>query len=301
MNEQLQPFPFVSVVCEPQAALGTIVYFHPGGLPSACAIPLTAQFPDWRICIVELMLCQQYLLAVDKQGGVNHSIETISAQIGSQLQWSDQQPLMFIGWSFGGVIAYQLAATLCPDKQPLLVLLDSIAPMKDSPQAATAAWSRKVITWFIQYLQALKHCVLQTRWHWWWQHNHEQVLQDLLTQVKQQGAFAVDTGMAGFRKVFQTFTQGLTRNMLLLTLYQPPKYGQPVLLIRARQGMFRRFRWIRHMGWRGLVQDLQLAQVDANHYQMIAEPEHLASLSQLILNFYQHYRPTVACSAHRGL
>lgn len=54
--------------------------------------------------------------------------------------------------------------------------------------------------------------MLRREFSWYFQFYINVILNDLLEQAKEQAAFDRKTKLVGFKKVFDTFTQGLIRN-----------------------------------------------------------------------------------------
>jgi|GEM_PF-2472921 len=285
MSSLIQPMPFVFPVIEPETPEGTLIYFHPGGLPSKTIKQMTSHLTNWRIYVVELMLCAEFVESINQQGELQTSIPSIAKNIQSQLAIDDFKDALFVGWSFGGVIAYEVASLFEPEHQPKLVLLDSIAPISEFKFSDKNVASMQIVQWFMQYIQSLKGCVLQKKFKWYFQSDTNVILNDLLEQAKVQSAFDRMTKLVGFRKVFETFTQGLIRNTRLTAQYNASPYQQPVMLIRASNGMLNRFKWIRHMGWKSLIPNLTIKTLNCDHYQMISTQSTLSNINALISDF----------------
>jgi thioesterase domain-containing protein len=285
MNAPLMNFSCVFPISEPEESVGTLVYFHPGGLSSDFVRRLAALFTDWRIVNVELMLCSSYVEAVDRNNVLKGSIETVAAEIKSQLEVDANQPLIFAGWSFGGVIAFQMASEWVGSNRPKLLMFDSIAPVSNFSFSDKNVASGLTLKWFVQYVQALKSCKLIFENQWWKKPSEMAVLQDLLEQAKCQNSFDERTHIAGFKKVFSSFTKGLLRNSKLSAAYQPRRCQSDLLLIRAKYGLLKRFMWIRHMGWKSLVDGITVKTVPFDHYQVIANPRAVQQLAMVIDDF----------------
>lgn len=263
---------------------GTLVYFHPGGLPSQVMRDMTRSLTDWRLLSVELMLCIDYVEATNKQGKLTTTIEKIAAGLIPQLP-AKESNLLFVGWSFGGVVAFEVASRWQGKEVPKLVFIDSIAPVTTLAFSEDNVAATITFKWFVQYLQSLKRCQIRLDLPWFWRRDGDEILQDILNQAKEQGAFDPDTKLVAFKKVFTTFTQGLMRNAQLGSDYQPIPYDGRLLLIRAKNGLLRRFSWTQHMGWKPLVSHLSVKSVNFNHYQIISKQAAIETLGKLISEY----------------
>lgn len=271
-------------VREVENPVGTLVYFHPGGLPSQVIGEMTQSLGGWRVLTVELMLCTAYVEATDRQGNLATSIEQIAREIAPQLP-AEEPNLLFVGWSFGGVVAFETAVRWWGEARPRLVFIDSIAPVTTLAFSEDNVATDTTLKWFVQYLQALKRCRIRLRLPWFGRRDGDEILQDILNQAKEQGAFDVHTRAVAFKKVFTTFTQGLVRNARLGSVYRPQPYNGRLLLVRAKKGLLRRFAWIRHMGWKPLVSQLAVESLDFDHYQIISEQAAIEKLGSLISEY----------------
>lgn len=271
-------------VQEVENPIGTLVYFHPGGLPSQMIKGVTQSLMDWRVLSVELMRCTAYVEATDRQGKLAGSIEQIAEEIVPQLP-AEEDNLLLVGWSFGGAVAFEVASRWKGEVRPRLAFIDSIAPVTTLAFPEDSVDSGLILKWFVQYLQSLKHCRIRLNLPWLGRRDDDEVLRDILNQAVEQGAFDRRTKPVAFKKVFTTFTQGLVRNTRLGSIYQARPYGGSLLLIRAKRGLLRRFSWIRHMGWKPLVSQLTVESLDFDHYQIISEQAAIEKLGSLISEY----------------
>lgn len=282
----------------PKREAGTLVYFHPGGLPSSLAARLKDKFSQWRILRVEMMLCAPYVEATKKDGRVINDIDTIAKNILEHLnnKLPPDHPVVFIGWSFGGVVSYQVAQLWQHKQKPDLVFIDSIAPVSGQSFSEKNISEKQTLNWFVEYLQCLKSCQLKINLPFFGGVDEEKILRDVLSQAIAQGAFDKNTKYVAFRKVFTTFTQGLMRNSKLTATYTAAPFPGRALLIRAKKGLLWRFKFIRDMGWKPLIDNLTMTSIDVDHYEIISQPSSVQTIETKIFDFIQHYESHAALS-----
>ena len=267
---------------------GVLVYFHPGGLPASLEESFALRLKRWKILRVELMLCATYVESVNRSGELVSSVEAVGASLFQELctRCAGYEKTVFLAWSFGGVIAFDIANRWPELIKPRLIFVDSIAPVSSQSFSDKNISSKQTLIWFSQYLQSLKSCRLNVSF----KNNgndNETALYDLLNQCIENQSFDKNTKFVAFKKIFTTFTQGLMRNSYLTAKYKPKRYSGSLFLIRARKGLLKRFIFIRHMGWRGLVDSLTVKSLNYDHYQIVNDTTAIERVTDLSASFIE--------------
>ena len=188
------------------------------------------------------------------------SVEEIAAHLVTQIQsvWP-QGPCYLIGWSFGGVVAYEIASQLEASgrKVELVLLLDSTCPGSALRKRSLS----EVATLFRRHFSAinakerisfLKKLTI----------NKLKFLKMGIEENMLAGSSALQKPLidAGFKALAQ---------------YRPKKYEGKVVLFQIEGWEFYSgFRYAPDpsFGWQHVVQDLQVIRVPGDHISMLNEP-----------------------------
>jgi thioesterase domain-containing protein len=265
---------------------GPRVYFvHPGALPaSVYAAQMAQALPsEAGIHVLDLSALAEYqdtLSPVD--GGTASSIETIASCFRSricELQAENPGPFVLAGWSFGGVIAFEMARLLrlVTDYRGLM-LLDSIAPVPAYQKRNEDLDSAILMRWFVMYLAARREKPFTAGERELNGLGPEQQLELVLRRALDAGALSATTTIDGLRKLFRTFQAGLLRNNRLALAYRPKRLSSRTVLIKAERPLIK---LDPTMGWRRLAGfHLRLARVSADHYTMLTDAQACAVIGK---------------------
>ncbi len=191
-------------------------------------------------------------------------------------------PFQLVGWSFGGVVAYEMAVQLAAAGQGAqlqdLVLLDSIAPVTAFKRPDELLDARMLLRWFAMYLGAKRGAALRLDLP-------SEVTLDagldlLLTAATAQGVLPPDTEAAGLRKLYGAYAGGLSRNNRCTNPYTPAPLDRALTLVKP-DGSLLPDRG--DLGWSGLTpHPLRQLNVRGDHYTMLREPSAVPVLSGLL-------------------
>lgn len=269
---------------------GSVVWFHPGALPSSVYGPLFAAFPPAvDIHLVDLGGLPEYAWAALTGGQPATSITAMAERCREALAGLDlgPGPRVLAGWSYGGVIAHALS-TLRPTVPGVheLLLVDAIAPLDDlvcpslrtrGPEAEEEAM---VLGWFVMYLGAKRQAPVPLAQSAFEDCSLDDALGLILRTATRTGALHPETSAAGLRKLYDTFYDGLARNGHLNAGHTPRPTPLPVTLVRPAQGLLTRPPLL---GWDLLATDeVRLLHTPGNHYTMLTDPDAIALLAGLV-------------------
>ncbi|WP_293068776.1 MULTISPECIES: thioesterase domain-containing protein [unclassified Moorena] len=203
---------------------------------------------------------QQPLTSVEEMA--SHYIEAIKPI-------QPQGPLHLIGWSMGGVIAYEMAQQLQAKNTPvaLLTLIDSYAPtVMRKPSEIDQAM---IVNQLAQDLGGLYGQELDISHETLRQLEHPMQVKHLFEQGKQQGILPSDLEIEQMRSLWEVFQA----NMMANSHYQPKAYPGSLLLINASQTSPAVIEDPTH-GWGSLVNgDLQTHTITGDHYTIMKAPQ----------------------------
>lgn len=250
--------------------VGHVYLIHPGALPSsAYTSGLVQEFePSVGVSVLDLASLPDYWGALD--GHRPARLEDLVEQLWSELRTHQEaQPCRFtlVGWSFGGVIGFELsrrARSLSGFRG--LVLLDSVAPIRKYKQRDDALDRKMLMRWFVMYLSARRGKVIPERLPFGPRADDE-LLAHVLKHAVASGALAEDTPIEGMHKLHQAFLAGLLRNNQLSGAYRPAPLDIPAVLIKARRSLVPLGR---HMGWKELLRPAPLrVSCPGDHYTLL--------------------------------
>ncbi|MFL6292353.1 MAG: condensation domain-containing protein [Thermoanaerobaculia bacterium] len=179
-------------------------------------------------------------------------------------------PLVVGGWSFGGVVAFEMARQLRARGReiPLVVLLDSYAPTGADllAERSDAELLRPIL---------LDQAGLQGRGAEWLDDMPmagEEAVIRMLEQARAAGVLRADVQAGKVERLLGVYKA----NLRALSSYRPQPYGGRVLLLRSEGAEARR----PANGWEGLAgEPIEVQSVSGDHYSMLAPPHvvHLAN------------------------
>jgi thioesterase domain-containing protein len=181
-------------------------------------------------------------------------------------------PIHLLGYSFGGLVAYETAVQLSASGYSVGFLgmvdtsLVSHLASVTSRESLVAKIRRKGTTW-LRHLRTLITGPQRVRWF------RETVISKLF--AKAYARLAVRR-----RNIPKWLRNVNDLNIFASTFYQPPPYRGRVMLIRARDE-YRDTRWTVDLGWRtAQTGDLQIRELPGTHRDLIRTES--ASLGQLV-------------------
>jgi thioesterase domain-containing protein len=193
---------------------------------------------------------------------VQLSIESIAASGVRAVRSRDHSgPVHLLGYSFGGLVAYEMARQLLTLGLPVGFLgmvdtsLVSQLPSVTSREARSAKIQRKLITW-LRHLRTLVAGPRRARWF------RETVVSKLFAK-------AYTRRTARGLPIPKWLRNVNDLNIFASTRYRPPPYAGRVVLIRARDE-FRDSRWTIDLGWRSVqIGDLKIHELPGTHRDLI--------------------------------
>ncbi|NEO35900.1 MAG: amino acid adenylation domain-containing protein [Moorea sp. SIOASIH] len=251
---------------------------HPVGGNILCyaelARHLDQDYPVYGLQSLGLDGLQQPLTSVEEMA--SHYIEAIQ-------QIQPQGPYHLIGWSLGGVIAYEMAQQLQAKNEPvaLLTLIDSYAPtVIQMPSEIDQAM---IVNLLAQDLGGLYGQELDISHETLRQLEPDEQVLHLFEQGKQQGILPSDLEIEQMRSLWKV----LKANITAYYHYKPKAYPGSLLLINASQTSPGVIEDPTH-GWGSLVNgDIQTHTITGDHYTIMKAPQVeglTAELNNYLLN-----------------
>ncbi|MDH6216861.1 thioesterase domain-containing protein [Streptomyces pseudovenezuelae] len=259
----------------------TVCAVHPGALPPTIWQDLVARLPeDSAPHLCDLGNVPAYAMAALDPTAPVPGVRELAAQCLAELTAAGltERQLTLIGWSFGGVVAYEIAAQLAAegrgDVVDALVVLDSIAPVAAFQPADDALRPTLLLDWFAMYLGAKRGRRFD------FVPTDEDDLGTLLDAATAQGLLPADTEEAGLRKLFTAFHAGLVRNNRCTAGYLPDPLDRTITLVKPAGSLLPASP---DLGWAGLSgRPLHKLTVPGDHYTLLGEPETVAALAALL-------------------
>ncbi|MGC4893661.1 SDR family NAD(P)-dependent oxidoreductase [Micromonospora sp. DT31] len=265
-----QPPEVVTRVGEAGPEARAVVLVHPGALPATVYADLAAALaPAAALHVVNLDQVPEYFEAALHGGTPVTSIPALAQRVADELRRRalTSGRWCLAGWSFGGVVALELAGLLAARERPdALLALDSIAPVPEYTALDGDLDDAEVLRWFAMYLGARRGVELPTAGLALG--DRESGLRTLLDLAREHGAVRDDTTLPGLRKVLDAYLQGLIRNNRLAQAYEPRRSPVPVVLVRPERGLLD---VPDPLGWRSLAEDLTVLGCPGDHYTMLRD------------------------------
>lgn len=212
------------------------------------------------------------------------SIETLAARCLDEITavHPDGVPFSLIGWSFGGLVAYEVAARFDGsgrgDALKDLVVLDSIAPVPAFKRADGLLKTGMLLRWFAMYLGAKRGRPLVVDLGS--VTDVDEGLSAVLAASVRQGVLPVDTELAGLRKLYQAYFGGLSRNNRCTAPYEPAPTDRVITLVKPEGSLLPDEG---DLGWSLLSpRPLRQLNVPGDHYTMLREPSALTAVTGLL-------------------
>lgn len=258
---------------------------HPGALAASVWNDFAARLPGAAGCaLLDVGIIPEFFAAALDPTAPVVPVEALAARCLDDMEAVHPEgvPFMLVGWSFGGVVAYEMAARLDAagrgDLLTDLVLLDSIAPVPEFKRGDDLLEPAMLLSWFAMYLGAKRGRAfpftpgpVATE---------DEGLSLLLDAAVAQGVLQPGTEFAGLRKLYQAYFGGLSRNNRCVAPYQPEPTDRTVTLVKAERSLLPDSP---ELGWSRLAtRRLRLLTAPGDHYTMLTQPQALTLLRGLL-------------------
>ncbi|XWK88399.1 MAG: thioesterase domain-containing protein [Phormidium sp.] len=205
-------------------------------------------------------------LGLDGKTPPLNQIEAIATYYIQAIQTIQPQGPYFLGgWSFGGLVAFEMAQQLTKSGQKigLLAIIDTPAPSNQPSFCqslkfllGTALWS--VLPFLLDY-----GALATNRWQW-------SAIGRLLSEESRLQLLD-ESAIAPMLKIFYANAQAAYR-------YVPQNYPNQITVFKAAE-QIDSVAQDRTLGWSKLASDIQLHQVPGNHLSLLKQP-HVQTLAQ---------------------
>jgi thioesterase domain-containing protein len=270
--------PLLRQLREPAGPVRLWVYaVHPGGLTADVWQGLADILPaDVGLSVFDLQNVPEYFEAALTGGVPAISLEEIGRRGRAELtaQHPAGVPFALVGWSFGGVVAFEMSRALDPVG---LVLLDSIAPTQDFKRTDDLLHPPLLLRWFAMYLAAKRGRPLTEEPNIGAE-TAEAGLATLLATVTANGVLPADTAPAGLRKLYDSYVGGLKRNNHLVLPYEPGAAERSLTLVKPARSLLPEYD---DLGWSELA-PTRLVSAPGDHYSMLYDPSAWAVVAALV-------------------
>lgn len=259
----------------------TVHMVHPGALPVEVYRTLAAALPPGDgLTVLDLMGIPEYWRAGLDSGRADTTVEHLAERLCQELEAAHGGgPHTLAGWSFGGVVALAVSTRLAAAHRPQrLLLLDSVAPAACRRQDE-ALDPPLLLGWFARYLgarRARRLPVFRSRLAGL---GTDDGLLLVLDAAVSCGALPRGTTLAGLRKLYLAYVEGLLRNHRLTAPHRPVPAGQPLVLVRAEDSLLPDEP---ALGWAELAPyGLEPHRCPGDHYTMLTRPDAAAAVARL--------------------
>ena len=216
-------------------------------------------------------------------------------------EFQPQGPYHLIGWSFGGMIAFEIARQLREQKQEVGLL-----GMLDARNLTKQQSRRKQLRSFRGFLQGLYHRHFEER-------PRHGFAENLVALGECLAAFGVYLRSAVWRELYRchralnsTILPGSIRNVLpqvtprsfrrasvsLAEHYSPKVYPGKIVVFQSIDAPGR----TRFNGWDGLAEEIEVVPIAGNHYSIFKEPN-IRTLAAAITDSLANCTPAAAVQA----
>lgn len=286
--DRTAPRPVLTPLREPAGGAARRLYaVHPGALAPTAWQPLADRLPaDTALWLLDLGTIPEFFAAaLDPDAAADTvSIAGLAERCLSELTASAPADAAFslVGWSFGGVVGFEIAARLDAAGQGTrleeLVLLDSIAPVPAFKRADELLDPAMLLDWFAMYLGAKRGRPVVLRVPP--VADTDEGLPALLAAATAQGVLPPGTELAGLRKLYAAYHGGLLRNNRCTAPYEPAPLDRTVTLVKPERSLLPDRG---DLGWSRLsTRPVRQLGVPGDHYTMLGEPTAVAVLAGLL-------------------
>ncbi|MEV0700904.1 thioesterase domain-containing protein [Saccharopolyspora sp. NPDC050389] len=279
----------MEVLAAPGADEGVVVVTHPGALLVRSYEALAEELGGIGLGVLQIDKIPEYRRSMLGGEPLEITVAEIAERFVAEIhEFAGDRPVVLLGWSFGGVLAYGTAERLAADRVvEHLFLLDSIAPGEGDPgkKFGDSLPSREGLDWFAMYFGAKRGAPLGFAYSDFENMTTTEGLSAILERCKQRGIMERDTSVAGLRKVFEAFVDGILRNKQLHDGFDPGPPAFPVTLVRPQRGLFDD---VSSLGWEPVVGDVAVHYCPGDHYTMFSNPEAAKSIAALVDSALRH-------------
>jgi thioesterase domain-containing protein len=263
---------------------------HPGALASGEWSAVAGRLPrDTAFDLLDLGNVPEFLAAALDAGAPVVPVTDLAARCLDELAAAGAvaEPFTLVGWSFGGVVAFEMAARLDAAGNGAavrdLVLLDSIAPVPAFKRTDELMEPAMLLDWFAMYLAAKRGRSL-TLGLTAGECRHIAAPEDGLPHVLEaavaQQVLPPGTELAGLRKLYAAYQGGLSRNNRSTAPYEPAPLDRALTLVKPAGSLLPAGG---DLGWSGLsARPVRQVDVPGDHYTMLRDPEAVGVLSGLL-------------------
>jgi amino acid adenylation domain-containing protein len=202
--------------------------------------------------------------------------EMASYYISEMRKAQPQGPYNIAGYSFGGLVAAEMAAQLeeAGQKVDLLAIID-VAPVNMRPRTLAGRLRALVNAPLVGFEKLARKVreepmrrILEAAWR---------RVRGLIARRRGKGAasaeaLAVVERMYGMSRWPNNYQKIARINLLAMMAYRPRPYSGPITLIRRRSKMYRHAFETQDWGWRELAPTVDVRFVDGNHDELMVEP-----------------------------
>ncbi|MFC8516864.1 alpha/beta fold hydrolase [Streptomyces sp. NPDC057257] len=268
-------------------AARTVVAVHPGALPAGVWQTALARLPeDGAPHLLDLGTVPEYFAAALVPTLSVIGVRELAERCLTELTAAGltERPFTLVGWSFGGVVAYEIAARLdgqgLGDRVEDLVVLDSIAPVAAFQRPEEELRPAMLLGWFAMYLGAKRRRRLTLAPGALEGLGEQDGLGVLLTEATAQGVLPDGTEPAGLRKLYTAFHTGLVRNNRCTVGYLPAPLDRTITVVKPEGSLLPDSP---DLGWTELSgRPIRRLPVPGDHYTMLQEPETADALAALL-------------------
>ncbi|MEU8627023.1 alpha/beta fold hydrolase [Streptomyces sp. NPDC048669] len=275
--------PVLTPLTSPDTGAARRLYaVHPGALAPAAWQPLAERLPaDTALSLLDLGNIPAFFTAAFDPRAEPATVSELAGRCLAEIDASapGDAPFSLVGWSFGGVVAFEIAARLEAEGRAgqldELVLLDSIAPVPAFKRTDEVLEPRMLLDWFAMYLGAKRDrpftvSVPPVA-------AAEDGLPVVLAAATAQGLLPADTELAGLRKLYTAYHGGLTRNNRCTAPYEPAPLDRSITLVKPERSLLPDSG---DLGWSLLSnRPVRRLAVAGDHYTMLQDPRTAAVLS----------------------
>lgn len=268
----------------------TVCVVHPGALPSEVYRNLAAALePGAGLTVCDLGLLPDYGEAAPVGPRDVVGVPELARQVVAELEPERRRPSWtLLGWSFGGLVAYEIASQLPRERQPdRVVLLDSIAPTIRSRHPDDSLDQAQLFAWFSMYLGARRGCELRLP--------AGATIVDLAAELARVSAadptVRTETPM-GLTGLYRGYVNGVLRNVRFVDAYRPARATFPLVVVTAERSLRP---GDATLGWHHLaLAGIEVRTCPGDHYTMITRPDAALMIARLSQPDLQSVRMSVS-------
>ncbi|MCP5311417.1 MAG: alpha/beta fold hydrolase [Zoogloeaceae bacterium] len=188
----------------------------------------------------------------------------------------EEGPYWLAGWSFGGIVAYEMGRLLSEaGEQMRLVLIDSDAPLYSEPLPISERALRED---FVTHLTQVSRINLDIKWDGLWGLEDEQFWGYISSRLEEAGGASLLRGVAFLEQRYQVYCA----NAEALRRFTPVPYNGSKMILRANL----RSEADPALGWGALIRDLRVLEVRGDHYSILELPA-VKRVARQCLDYFQ--------------